>query len=63
MDEVLFQLKKTIEREFFSALKKGLLDSTSVANKIWDLLIDKEAIKVSLPEPAYGCCENFEEQQ
>ncbi len=62
MNEILIQLKKTIEREFFAALNKGLLDSTSVANKIWDLLIDKEAIKVSVPEPAYGCCENFEEQ-
>ncbi len=62
MDEVLQQIMKTIEKEFKNALKNGLLDSASIANKIWDLLIDKEAIKVSAPEPAYGCCENFDEQ-
>jgi len=61
MDEVLQQIMKTIEREFKDALNNGLLDSASIANKIWDILIDKEAIKVSVPEPAYGCCENFDE--
>ena len=61
MDEVLQQIMKTIEREFKSALNNELLDSASVANKIWDILIDKEAIKVSVPEPAYGCCENFDD--
>jgi len=61
MDEVLQQIMKTIEREFKDALNDGLLDSASVANKIWDILIDKEAIKVVVPEPAYGCFENFEE--
>jgi hypothetical protein len=61
MNEILLQLRKTIEREFLEALNRGLLDSASVANKIWDLLIDKEAIKISVPEPAYGCCENFDE--
>ena len=61
MDELLQQIMKTIEREFKDALNEGLLDSSSVANKIWDILIDKEAIKVSVPEPAYGCCENFDE--
>jgi predicted DNA-binding protein (UPF0278 family) len=61
MDEVLQQIMKTIEREFKDALNNGLLDSASVANKIWDILIDKEAIKVSVPEPAYGCWENFDE--
>lgn len=61
MDEILQQIMKTIEREFKSALSNGLLDSALVADKIWDILIDKEAIKVSVPEPAYGCCENFDE--
>ena len=61
MDEVLQQIINTIEREFKSALNNGLLDSASIANKIWDILIDREAIKVSVPEPAYGCCENFDE--
>lgn len=62
MDEVLQQIMKTIEREFKNALNNGLLDSASVANKIWDILIDKEAIKVSVPEPAYGCFENLDDQ-
>jgi|APIni6443716594_1056825.scaffolds.fasta_scaffold170016_2 hypothetical protein len=61
MDEVLQQIMKTIEREFKNALNNGLLDSASVANKIWDILIDKEAIKVSVPEPAYGCFENLDD--
>lgn len=61
MDEVLQQIMKTIEKEFKAALSDGLLDSASVANKIWDLLLAKEAIKITIPEPAYGCCENFEE--
>jgi len=61
MDELMQQIMKTIEREFKSALNNGLLDSASVANKIWDILINKEAIKVSVPEPAYGCCENFDD--
>jgi len=61
MDEVLQQIMNTIEREFKEALKNGLLDSASITNKIWDILIDREAIKVSVPEPAYGCCENFDE--
>jgi hypothetical protein len=61
MDEALQQIMKTIEKEFRDALSKGLLDSASIANKIWDILISQEAIKVSIPEPAYGCCENFDE--
>ena len=61
MEEILQQIMRTVEREFRSALKNGLLDSASVANKIWDILIDKEAIKISIPEPAYGCWENIED--
>ena len=61
MEEILKQIMTTIEREFKEALNEGLLDSASVANKIWDVLIDNEAIKVAVPEPAYGCCENFDE--
>jgi hypothetical protein len=61
MDEALQQIMKMIEKEFRDALSEGLLDSASIANKIWDILISQEAIKVSIPEPAYGCCENFDE--
>lgn len=61
MEEILQQIMRTVESEFRSALKNGLLDSASVANKIWDILIDREAIKVSVPEPAYGCWENIED--
>lgn len=61
MEEVVQQIMKTIEKEFKNALSNGLLDSASIANKIWDLLLVKEAIKVSIPEPAYGCCEYYEE--
>ncbi len=61
MEEILKQIMTTVEKEFREALNEGLLDSASVANKIWDVLIDNEAIKVAVPEPAYGCCENFDE--
>lgn len=61
MEEILKQIMTTVEREFKEALNEGLLDSASVANKIWDVLIDNEAIKIAVPEPAYGCCENFDE--
>lgn len=61
MEEILQQIMRTVESEFRSALKNGLLDSASVANKIWDILVDKEAIKISIPEPAYGCWENIED--
>lgn len=61
MNEIIQQIMKTIEKEFKNALNEGLLDSAVVANKIWDLLVEKEAIKVTVPEPAYGCCEFFEE--
>lgn len=62
MDEILQQIMKTVEKEFKNALSIGLLDSASVAKEIWDILVEKEAIKVSVPEPAYGCCEYFDEQ-
>lgn len=61
MEELIQQIMKTIEREFKNTLNEGLFDSAVVANKIWDLLIEKEVIKIKVPEPAYGCCENFED--
>lgn len=62
MEDVLQQIMKTIDKEFKGALANGLLDSASVADKIFDILLAKEAIKVAVPEPAYGCCENFDDQ-
>ncbi|NWF88437.1 MAG: hypothetical protein HXY50_03140 [Ignavibacteriaceae bacterium] len=62
MEEVLQQIVRTIEKEFKTALANGLVDSASVADKILDILLAKEAIKVGVPEPAYGCCENFDDQ-
>jgi predicted DNA-binding protein (UPF0278 family) len=61
MDEINQTIKKIIELEYRSALNKGLLDSASIANKIWDVLIDKNAITVPAPESACGCYENTDE--
>jgi predicted DNA-binding protein (UPF0278 family) len=61
MEEVNQLIRKVIELEYRNALNKGLLDSKTVANKIWNLLIDKEAIIIPAPEAASGCYENTED--
>jgi predicted DNA-binding protein (UPF0278 family) len=63
MDEINQVIRKIIEMEYRNALNKGLLDSASIANKIWDVLIDKNAISVPVPESACGCYENIDEQE
>lgn len=61
MDEIKQQIKKIIENEYRDALKRGLLDSTIIVNKIWVMLTENEAVNKLAPEPAYGCFENFDE--
>ncbi len=61
MEEVRQLIKKVIELEYKNALNKGLLDSRSVSNKIWNLLIDKDALHIPAPEGASGCYENTED--
>lgn len=61
MEEVRQLIKKVIEHEYKNALTKGLLDSRSVSNKIWNLLIDKNALHIPAPEGASGCYENTED--
>jgi hypothetical protein len=61
MEEVRQLMKKVIEMEYKDALAKGLLDSMSVSNKIWNLLIDKDALQIPAPEAASGCYENTED--
>ena len=61
MEEVRQLMKKVIEMEYKDALAKGLLDSYSVSNKIWNLLIDKDALQIPAPEAASGCYENTED--
>lgn len=61
MEEVRQLLKKIIELEYKNALTKGLLDSRSVSNKIWNLLIDKNALHIPAPEGASGCYENTDD--
>jgi len=58
LDDIRQLIKKVIELEYRNALSKGLLDSKSIANKIWNLLIDKNAIHIPAPEAASGCYEN-----
>jgi hypothetical protein len=60
MEKIKHQIRKIIEREYKDALEKGLFDSTSVANQIWELLNEKETQNF-IPEPAYGCYENIDE--
>lgn len=61
LDEVRQLIKRVIELEYKNALTKGLLDSRSVSNKIWNLLIDKNALHIPAPEGVSGCYENFED--
>lgn len=61
MEEVRQLIKKVVELEYKNALKKGLLDSRSVSNKIWNLLVDKDALHIPVPEAASGCYENTED--
>lgn len=61
MEEVRQLLKRIIELEYKNALTKGLLDSRSVSNKIWNLLIDKNALHIPAPEGASGCYENTDD--
>jgi hypothetical protein len=61
MEEVRQLMKKVIELEYKKALTKGLLDSRSVSNKIWNLLVDKDALHIPAPEAASGCYENTED--
>jgi|GEM_PF-2074492 len=58
IDEIRQLIKKIVEHEYKSALNKGLLDSRSISNKIWNLLIDKNALHIPAPEGVYGCYEN-----
>lgn len=62
MEEVKNQIRKIIEIEYKDALNKGLLDPAKVVNKIWKLLIEKDAVNIMAPEPAFGCYENLDEQ-
>ena len=61
MEEVRQLIKKVVELEYKNALSKGLLDSRSISNKIWNLLIDKDALHIPAPEAASGCYENTED--
>lgn len=61
MEEVRKLIRKVIELEYKDALNKGLLDSRSISNKIWNLLIDKDALHIPAPEAASGCYENNED--
>ncbi len=61
MEEIKYQIRKIIEKEYKEALEKGLLDSSNIVNKIWDLLVEKEEEIVAKPEPVYGCYENSDE--
>jgi len=61
MEEVRLLIRKVIELEYKNALNKGLLDSRSISNKIWNLLVDKDALQIAAPEGASGCYENNED--
>ena len=61
MEEMKYQIRQIIEREYKKALEKGLLDSVSIVNQICRLLTKKDEDSVVKPEPVYGCYENSEE--
>ncbi len=61
MEEIRHKIKKLIEAEYRKALNAGILDTSLIEEKIWQLLLDKNLINITVPEPAYGCYENSEE--
>lgn len=61
MEEIKNQIRQIIEKEYKTALEKGLLDSSSIVNKIWKLLEEKKEENIVKPEPVYGCYENPDE--
>jgi hypothetical protein len=62
MEDIRQILKKIIESEYKKAIEAGLIDSSKIAEKIWNILIEKNVITIPAPEPAYGCYENSEEE-
>lgn len=60
IEEIRQLIRKIIELEYKNALNRGLLDSKTVTNKIWNLLLDKDAIHIPAPEAASGCYESSE---
>ncbi len=61
MEELRQQIGKIIEIEYKKAINKGLLNPKEISNKIWNLLIEEDAIYIPVPESASGCYEDFEE--
>ncbi|NWF49783.1 MAG: hypothetical protein HXY49_04505 [Ignavibacteriaceae bacterium] len=49
MEEIREQIKKIIENEFQKGLKEGSLDATFATIKIWNYLLEKEAINFPPP--------------
>ncbi len=61
MEEIKLKIQKIIEKEYREAVKKGILDSSTIVNQIWKLLFEKDPESFSKPEPAYGCYDYFDE--
>ena len=61
MEEMKYQIRQIIEKEYKEALEKGLLDSSSIVNQIWKLLAEKKEENIVKPEPVYGCYESSDE--
>lgn len=61
MDEIKNHIRQIIEQECKEVFEKGLIDSSSIADRICRLLAGKEDDIVIIPEPVYGCYENSDE--
>lgn len=61
IDEVRQQIGKIIEQEYRKALDKGLLNPMGISNQIWNMLIEKNAIYIPVPESASGCYEELDD--
>ena len=60
IEEVRQQIGRIIEAEYRKALAAGLLNPLGISNEIMNLLIEKNALYVPIPESASGCYEDFE---
>lgn len=50
MQEIREKIKQFIEEGYKSAVKDGSLDSTFVTMRIWNFLIEKDAVNFNQPD-------------
>ncbi|GAB4297692.1 MAG: hypothetical protein Kow0098_22170 [Ignavibacteriaceae bacterium] len=61
MEELREKIKEIIESEYKKALSSGMWDGASATMRVWNYLLEEDAINIPAPEAVSGCYENLEE--